>query len=353
MDGINKQKFLAELSRLLTFMYEEDRQDALAMYSRMFDEAEDEQKLIHLLMSPTRQAVVVARAYDAKERKLQVTTQSREDAGFKEDGATPGYAVAIEKVRADAVEKGILPAEISADQFSFFEEEEEAPAEEPVEDTSAPEEEPAEADKELESIASPDEEPEIEVEIEELPEEGEAPAEGVIPAEDLVTEEPEGEPAAEEPAAEEPEAAAEEFAEEPEPAEAPVEEFDYKRDILEEEEYPEPEKKAMLGWLIIFVFFAIPIGFVCCVALVVLAIIFLALAAAVVLAGVFAVKSLFTNFSILADILLVGGAAIGAFAFGLLFLWTAIWCLFGGIPGVIRGFIELGRSWCYKEVATE
>ena len=36
---INKQKFLAELGKLLTFMYDEDRQDALAMYARMFDAA--------------------------------------------------------------------------------------------------------------------------------------------------------------------------------------------------------------------------------------------------------------------------------------------------------------------------
>ncbi len=78
VDSINKQKFLAELSKLLTFMYEEDRQNALAAYSRMFEEAEDEQKLIQILVSPTRQAVIVARAYDAKERKLQVTAQSRE-----------------------------------------------------------------------------------------------------------------------------------------------------------------------------------------------------------------------------------------------------------------------------------
>lgn len=31
---INKQKFLAELGKLLTFMYDEDRQTALAMYGR-------------------------------------------------------------------------------------------------------------------------------------------------------------------------------------------------------------------------------------------------------------------------------------------------------------------------------
>ena len=61
MTAINKQRFLAELSKLLTFMYEEDRQTALAMYGRMFDEADDEQALLLELGSPTRQAVIVAR----------------------------------------------------------------------------------------------------------------------------------------------------------------------------------------------------------------------------------------------------------------------------------------------------
>ena len=348
MNNIKKQRFLAELSRLLTFMYEEDRQEALAMYSSMFDEAVDEEKLTQLLMSPTRQAVVVARAYDAKERKLQVTTQSREDAGY-EEGKTPDFAVAIEKVRAEAETKGLLRGE----DFEVPEplsEEEETSAGEPAEEPA----EPSEAEKEFDKAFSPDEEPDIEVEIEEIPESDETPAEDAAVGEAAAEE-------AEAPAETDavPESAAEEIepaeaaAEEPEMEEAPAEEFDYKRDILEEEEYPEPEKKAMVGWLTLFVFFAIPVGFVCCVALVVLALIFLALAAAVVMAGVFAVKSLFSSFSILADILLVGGAAIGVFALGLLFLWTAVWCLFGAIPGLIRGLIELGRSWCYKEVAAE
>ena len=39
MTSINKQKFLAELGKLLTFMYEEDRQRAMSLYSRMFEEA--------------------------------------------------------------------------------------------------------------------------------------------------------------------------------------------------------------------------------------------------------------------------------------------------------------------------
>ena len=86
---INRQKFLAELAKLLTFMYEEDRQEALAMYAGMFEDAEDEQALIQALVSPTRQAVVIARAYNDKERKLQVHAQSREDGdegGDEDDG---------------------------------------------------------------------------------------------------------------------------------------------------------------------------------------------------------------------------------------------------------------------------
>ena len=73
-------------------MYEEDRLYAMEMYERMFDIAEDdEQGLIQHLMSPTRQAVVIARAYNAKERKLSVESQSKDDDYLEEDG-TPPYA---------------------------------------------------------------------------------------------------------------------------------------------------------------------------------------------------------------------------------------------------------------------
>ena len=97
---INKQKFLAELGKLLTFMYEEDRQTALAMYSRMFDQAEDEQALLSLLVSPTRQAVVVARAYNAKERRLQVHAQFRDqDGGDYPQDEIPDFVLAIDKIQ--------------------------------------------------------------------------------------------------------------------------------------------------------------------------------------------------------------------------------------------------------------
>ena len=59
-------------------MYEEDRVRALAMYNSMFDETDDETGLLQLLVSPTRQAVNLARSYDARERKLQAHAQARE-----------------------------------------------------------------------------------------------------------------------------------------------------------------------------------------------------------------------------------------------------------------------------------
>ena len=102
VDIINKQKFLAELGRLLTFMYEDDRQTALAMYGRMFDETADEAGLMDLLVSPTRQAVVLARSYDAKARKLQIENASGDDT------EAPAFIYVIDKTAQQAAEASAI-----------------------------------------------------------------------------------------------------------------------------------------------------------------------------------------------------------------------------------------------------
>ena len=117
MSGINKQKFLTELGRLLTFMYEEDRDRALAMYSSLFDETDDETGLLQLMVSPTRQAVNLARAYDARERKLQTMTQSRSEGQAEEE---PAFVRVIEQLRAQTAELGGPAGKVSADQMSLF-----------------------------------------------------------------------------------------------------------------------------------------------------------------------------------------------------------------------------------------
>ena len=45
------------------------------------------------------------------------------------------------------------------------------------------------------------------------------------------------------------------------------------------------------------------------------------------------------------------GTALVVLALGLLFLWLFVWLIFGGMGGLIRGVVNLGRKWCYREVS--
>ena len=100
-------------------MYEEDRVQALAMYNSMFDETDDETGLLQLLVSPTRQAVNLARAYDAKERKLQAHAQAREAGETAEE--EPAFVLVIDRIREQAAQLGAKAPTVSDDQFSLFE----------------------------------------------------------------------------------------------------------------------------------------------------------------------------------------------------------------------------------------
>ena len=76
---MNRQRYMAELSKLLTFMFKEDKEDILAHYNKMLDEAEDEQALLESFGSPTRLAVTISRSYKRAERKLAVEADSKAD----------------------------------------------------------------------------------------------------------------------------------------------------------------------------------------------------------------------------------------------------------------------------------
>jgi len=110
---------MTELSKLLTFMYDEDRQRALKMYERMFNIAEDDQGLIQHLMSPTRQAVVIARAYDAKERKLSVSSQKKGDE-FEDGDDVPPFVLAINRIFDELFPEEDPEQGQVEDQVSFF-----------------------------------------------------------------------------------------------------------------------------------------------------------------------------------------------------------------------------------------
>lgn len=360
--AINKQKFLAELGRLLTFMYEEDRQTALAMYSKMFDDAAEEQLLLQFLVSPTRQAVVLARAYDAKERKLQVHTQSRDDdAGYADvpEGELPPFILAISDLQQEAIAQCIFePVEaapaVDEDQFSLFDEfPQDAPAEQdavwadvpsvpqdgadmqapdPAEDEDAPVSDSVSAfadavDAFLADFAIADGEL--------VPKSAETP----VPAEEA----PVPPPA--------------ETEDEPVPAESvipvpadpvPVTELED-----DEEQAPATQRKAKVFLLILYILCAIPLGILGIAALLVPTLLSLALAIGFVSAGVLVLTAAFGGFAIFADLMVILGLAIVLLALGLLFTWLFIWFIGGAIVGLIRGLCHLGGKWCYKEVSVQ
>lgn len=310
MTDINKQKFLAELGKLLTFMYEEDRQKALSMYSDIFDQADDQQALMNHLISPTRQAVVIARAYNAKERKLQIHSQSRDDDGIyaDEDEDAPAFVRAIAENLPYAVFHENEDA-VSDDQFSLFYNGQNPVIEKGIQDESvAAEEEPAEAED-----AKPSES--AEEETLEAPE-----------AEDTV----EGEKDAEE----------------------GVDEEDEAELSLEKAETAAPVKvmKPRVFLLILYVIFAVPVTAAGIVLLLIPTVLFLFLAAGFIYVGISLLSGAFSGFAVFADIMVVLGIATVVLALGLLFFWIFIWFIGGAMAALVRLGLDLGKKWCYKEV---
>ena len=365
MKVINKQKFLAELGRLLTFMYEEDRLETLALYEELFDAASDEQALLQLLVSPTRQAVVLARSYQSGNGKLQVHSSSRVDEASEDD--TPAHILAIYELRHSAELAGMLAPVVDDNQISIFDD---APAAEPE---NADEPENAEAPETAEIPAAMEEvSPVPDESAEPVPpaaaEKDEAPASDVTePAPDTapVSEnEPAPEAAASESIAEVPDEVdsflagfsieGAELAAEPETVPTPVE-APAADPIKDDFSAPLDEGKTVRKLnpllLILYLIPAIPVGVAVTALLLVPAVVFLALGVAVIGAGVLLLISAFGSFAMLSDILVVLGGSLIVLAFGILFAWLFVWFIGAPIVGFIRALCSLGRKWCSKEVA--
>ena len=390
MKRINRQKFLAELGRLLTFMYEEDRQTALAMYNRMFDEAEDEQALIQYLVSPTRQAVVLARAYNAKERKLQVHSQSRDEYEQVSD-EIPDFVLAINKLQEEASALKITTQQVSEDQISLFDDSDAgtvpAPAAQVYTEPAADEEKAGTQDADEEAAVQKEtpplfaDEPAEETEQDEMSNSVNRLADAVdafladftisndelIPKDKPFGEEKDAEPEKTKPAAAEETvevSAGEAVIEQPEATEArkhvqtePEEtEAEAVENAEEAEDYTEDAgtvRKPIVPLLILYIIIAIPLGLIGILLLLLLAFMSLSLAVTAGFFGIYGFAATFTGFAVLADILVVAGASLILLALALLFLWLFVWFIGGGIVGLIRGLCALGGSWCYKEVAVQ
>lgn len=347
---INKQKFLAELGRLLTFMYEEDRQTVLSMYGRMFDETANEEALLELLVSPTRQAVVLARSYDAKARKNQIEAMGDGAESVIDPDDAPAFIFIIDKTAQQAAELGVKeePA-VDENQFSIFDEVLELPEldelvenAEAVEADALPQPEDAAEPKAAESVlVSPEEESgEEDAERSEIDDTADAVdaflANFTIENGELVSVKAGVEEAEPEAEAVESESAAEELP------------------PLEEAQAPaQTRKQTNILLLILYIFLAIPVGIVGLAVLAVPTVLFLALASVCGYVGVSAVGMCFGSFAVIADTLAVFGAGLALLAVALLFVWLFVWFLGGAMVGFIRGLCRLGAKLCCKEVAVK
>lgn len=395
MSPINKQRFLTELGRLLTFMYEEDRVRALEMYEDIFDAVNNDTAVLQLLVSPTRQAVNLARAYDARERKYQ------------QDGEEPAYQLVIEDLRREALTLAPAAPKLEDEQISLFNDTEavdnvfadlglDVPPEKqensgadnstdsgnvphqyalfpdedrgdepmpltpppaaPVEQTEPPKkEDPARevedfsdavdaflADFTIKDELSGQKEPAV------VPE----PVSS-IQDEDTFELPPQPAPVKEEaPAFKVPEPPPAQVteptrksAQRPERSERPHVSVSNLPDMT-----GTVERRANVPLLVLFIVLAVPVGLACLAVILPLAGMCLSLAAAALYVGVSGVIAAF-GFSVFADILLVFGLSLSLAALGLLLLWVFVWLLAGAIPGVVRGICKLGRKLCYKEVS--
>lgn len=377
MTLINRQQFMSELSKLLTFMFKEDRSEIIQQYNEMLDNAEDEQAMLESFGSPTRLAVAISRSYQRDERKLSVHADSK-DGGSGEnvkvkpviptqgkkssapivkpnEPAADAYVDIIEEIRREkAAEEGIEYKPI------FFKEdpkpepaaepEVEEQTEEAAEETAQPVDEASENAAEEAGMAD---EENAENDIEASDSEAQAEDADADTAE-VAEGEAEDAPQAQEAQADEGgEAEAEAAAEaKPEAAEPDDETAHVLATVFNEtpEAAPEKVRKTNVFALILYIIVSIPVGLV-------LLLVMLGLELGVLGCGLLGLRVgfgllsfTFSGMSVLADVLICFGVNIAVLALGVLVTWFAVWLIIVSVPWLIRGIKNLGRKLCVKEV---
>lgn len=354
MTLINRQQFMSELSKLLTFMFKEDRSEIIQQYNEMLDNAEDEQAMLESFGSPTRLAVAISRSYQRDERKLSVHADSK-DGGSGEavkvkpviptqgkkssapivkpnEPAADAYVDIIEEIRREkAAEEGIEYKPI------FFKEEPkpepvaEPEVEEPAEETEQPADEADEAPA-AEAVAADEENAENDSEASDSETQAEdADADTAEVADDGSEAEAATEVEAAEPADEAAHVLATVFNETPEAA-------------------PEKAKKTNVFALILYIIVSIPVGLVLLLVMLGLELGVLGCGLLGLRVGFSLLSFTFSGMSVFADVLLCFGVNLAVLALGVLVTWLAVWLIIVSVPWLIRGIKNLGRKLCVKEV---
>ena len=350
MTVIDRQKYVAELGKLLSGMAPQDREAVLRGVNARFDEEGDDAAVIASLGSPTFAAVSVLRGYTPPEEgaseSVPMPDPRRPRPEPKPVEPEPIEPEPEEPEAPDEPEPEAAAEPVGAEGPS---------AEEPVPEVeSAEPEEPSPAVPEGPDAEPEPEEPAVpEPETPEQPETPEAPVEAEEPEN---PEEPE--------AVESPEDAAEpveetEEADETEPAAAGPDDT-WEAEVPEEaEENPDlppfwggpPElpkpPKAKVGLLILYIILGVVVGLPLTVLFACVALGIFGCGGALICTAALLVSFCFLGMSVVADILLLAGAALVLAALGLLLLFFAVWFFIRCVVGFVNLILRKGREWCY------
>lgn len=343
MTVIDRQKYVAELGKLLSGMAPQDREAVLRGVNARFDEEGDDAAVIASLGSPTFAAVSVLRGYTPPEEGASDSVPMPEPRRARPE-PKPVEPEPEEPEAPEEAEPEEPEAESAeADEPSPVEPVPEAESTEPAEPAPEPEAPPAEPETEPEPEP---EQPEIpaepaEPETAEEPAEAEAPEDAVGPAEE--PEEPD-EPEESGTEAEGPgEPAGTGEAEEPEEAE---ESPDLPPFWGGPPELPKPPK-AKVGLLILYIILGVAVGLPLTVLFACVALGIFGCGGALIAAAALLVSFCFLGMSVVADILLLAGAALVLAALGLLLLFFAVWFFIRCVVGFVNLILRKGREWCY------
>lgn len=389
---IDRQKYIKELSRLLSGMAPADREAVLRGVNARFDESGDDDAVIKALGSPTFAAVQVLRGYVAPDPEehpeaYEVEPEPQPAAEETEEPAAEETALSAEEAAETAGNETAGPetAEVQAGGSEAAQDEasakavEEAPADGAAEEPAAGPEAPAAE----EAVPVPEEQGQAEAES--APEDAEAESEEPAgtaeepPAEPEPGADAEAQPAAEAESAPEPaesvpaaelpddfpdidaiiaeaEAAAaadirsgpaQDAAEPEAPQDGGWDEEDETPEGLGEPVSGPPKPRAKVAALIFYSIAAVIIGVPVTALIALAALAVLAVGAAVLGAGVLAISFCFLGLTVVADILMCAGAGLVLLGVGLPLMFFAVWLFVRGAVGFVNLVIRKGGDWCY------
>lgn len=308
---MNRQAYLAELAQLLYYMTAWDRDAALAKYTKLFEERDNDFAVIQELGSPMKLAVTLSRSYEA-------SPEPAEDAAELESPA-PAEETPAEVPEAVSAEETTEPAQTT----------EEPP--EPTKDEST--ESPA-AEESAETVSEPETQPEQPVE--------ETPAETTAQPEVTPDAPVQPEPVKRTQVREVRDEIFSEIFEAATQAQSAV--------VVPEKDESPIVRKSRPGFLILYALLCIVVGIPVTVFLLAVDLVIFCLAVASFGVGIYVVLFLVDpRFSILGDKLVIIGITILCFTVAVAICSLAVWFLRNAVVAFIRMLVRFGRKHGYKE----